>query len=266
MPSSIFKGELCNFDLKTWQQKLRSQIVRADEKITEFEDSIKDLLLVIRIARKEETPEMTCLQDIINCYHHLKFSKSVVAQSSRSNVVYTYLAIVNFIRIIVQEISENALPISFDETLHPNTCETFHRLLAQIEGMLHPGYLFEKDENVTNKHVMTGLEKEMFGSFLCYLPKLLRLLHSLCDTLTFTTNADDIADNESCSEAKDQNDSGIALSKEENNNSENIEDKNSETQSDDSTCDQVPADKRKRDEELGKAQVINYVQTWTQPI
>jgi hypothetical protein len=107
--------------------------------------------------------------------------------------------------------------------------------------------LFEKDENVTNKHVMTGLEKEMFGSFLCYLPKLLRLLHSLSDTLTFTQKADDMADNESCSEAKDQNDSGIILSKEENNNSENIEGKNSETQSDNSACDQVPVDKRKRD-------------------
>jgi hypothetical protein len=94
--------------------------------------------LVIRIVRKEKTPEMMSLQDIMNCYHHLKFSKSVVAQSSRSNVVYKYLAIINFIRIIVQEKSENALPISFVETVHPKVCETFHRLLAltEIEGLL----------------------------------------------------------------------------------------------------------------------------------
>ena len=228
---SYFSDDLRNFDLKTWQQNLHSHVVEADERVKKFDDSIKDLLLIIRIARKEESPEMTCLQDIIDCYHHLKFSKSVLAQGSRSDIVYEYLAIVNFIRLIVQDISEHSLPISFDESLQPDACEEFHLLLAQMEGMLNPGHLFQKDETVSNKHVLTGLEKEMFGSFLCYLPRLLRLLHSLCDTLSASTNDDDDNESENCSESTDQNDSGIALSKEENNNSENVHDKNNDEQS-----------------------------------
>ncbi|XP_053392736.1 uncharacterized protein LOC123562233 [Mercenaria mercenaria] len=256
--------EIRNFRLKTWHQLLHSQIEKADRRYQQFDDSMKDLLLILRIARREDKQEMTCLQDVINCYHHLKYSKSVAAQGSRSDIVYEYIAIVNFIRITVQEISDKSLLVSFDETLHPDACEAFHRLLAQIEEMLQPEYIFESDDSVTNSHVMTGLEKEMFGKFLCYLPKLLRLLYNLCDTLTATENAESVKEGESDennSESTDHNDSGIALSREENNNTSKVHDKYSEVPTIENLPEQSSAEKC---EQLSNASVVNYVGIWTQ--
>lgn len=194
MNLSYFSDEIRNFNLKSWHQELHSNVLQIDERYQKFEEeSLKDLLIILRIVRRS-TEELTCLQDIINSYRYLKYSKTVAAQGTRSDIVYKYLAIVNIIRLAVQEVSYKLLIISFEETLHPDSCEALYRLLAQIEDMLHPGYTFEAGD-ITTRYVATGLERELFGAFICYLPKLMQKMCCICDTLTATIDICGDADN-----------------------------------------------------------------------
>lgn len=268
----LFSDEISNFNLKSWHEELYNKVVQADKRFQEFDESVKDLLLVLRIARPADKQEMTCLQDVINCYNHLKYSNSVAARGSRSDIIHEYLAIVNSIRILVQEVSDKTIHVAFDETMQTDVCEAFHCILAQVEGKLHPGYLFEADENISNVHITTGLENEMFGKFLCYVPTLLRLLFSLCDTLTPTSNDNETEvsktnENFDSDGTKQIEETDMTQMKEENNNTIKVLDKNSEIQSHTLSLPQHASQNMNEQamvEESNSATTVNYVRTWTQ--
>lgn len=258
--------------MKTWHEELYNKVVQIDKRFQEFDGSAKDLLLVLRIARPADKQEITCLEDVINCYNHLKYSNSVAARGSRSDIIREYLAIVNSIRILVQEMSEKTVYVAFDETMQTDACESFHCILAQVEGKLHPGYMFEAEETISHVHITTGLENEMFGKFLCYVPTLLRLLFSLCDTLTSTSNDNKTEVSKTNTDidsdgTKEIEEIDTTEMTEENNNTIKVMNKNSEIQAHKSSPPQRASgnmNKQAIAEESNIATTVNYVRTWTQ--
>ncbi|KAL4241118.1 hypothetical protein ACF0H5_001896 [Mactra antiquata] len=179
---SLDLDEIRNFDLQTWRREIYDKITIIDERWKIFKDSMKDLLVTLRIVLPRDRQEVHSLQDVINCYHFVKQSKSM-ARGKSIDLMYEYIAIVNIIRLTVQGIGEKILLVTFDETLDPESCEKFNRLLGEIEEMLEPSKRFEIDESISTLFKLTGMEREKFEGVLCYLPRLVEMLYTLCDTL-----------------------------------------------------------------------------------
>lgn len=237
----ITHEDVQNFSLESLHDDFLGKIKHIDRRCEDFNASIKDLFRTLRILRTDEN-KITCLQDLINWWHKLKNSNSVVAQGARKDLVYEYIAIVNSIRITVQEISDKRIFVAFDKTLHPDSCETFHRLLADIEDMLDPGWKFQADDEVAAAHALTGMEQEMFGGLLCFLPKLTKLLHELCKTLDATVSSKQVENIEGSSQPED-----IKQTTEVNNNIVKREENGQD--------DHIKADNP-------KVPTVNYVDTW----
>lgn len=152
---------------------------------------MKDFIMALRILRPSDTREVTCLQDVLDCYQRLRNSQSV-GGGVRTDLVREYIAIVNLIRIKMLRISDKDLQLSFDESISSNECETFHRMLYKLGDMLEPQYKFEADGNRTlEKHSLTGMEQEMFGGLINYLPSLIKQLYSVINSLRQQNDARD---------------------------------------------------------------------------
>lgn len=169
--------DICN--LETWKSKLQEDIDKLVSRCNAFSDCYQDLLVALRIVRPVNSGRISYLHDMITCYHDLRNSKSI-SLGVRYDLVQEFIAIINLIRLTVKQFEEYELNMSFSDDLSTKSHELFYSVLAEIENMLNPLYKFEADDNrVVNVRALTGMEQEMFGGLLCYLPKLMSQLQKL---------------------------------------------------------------------------------------
>lgn len=216
---------------------------------------MKDLIVTLRIARPSSTQEIACLQDLLDCHQTLRNSHTA-GHSTRVDLLREYIATVNQIRIKVQEIDEKDLFISFDDTVHPEDCDAFHRTLSKVQLMLEPKYRFEADDkDCVVKQTLTGMEQEMFEGLLGYLPRLMKCLHSLVESLTVKQRPK--ADRPQCGQTNQQKDGDHDEKKE--NNSEPLKEKREQKCQ---ICSERANNSRKQNSLL-EATSVRYIETWT---
>lgn len=216
---------------------------------------MKDLIVTLRIARPTSTQEIACLQDILDCHQTLRNSQTA-GHSTRVDLLREYIATVNQIRIKVQEIDEKDLFISFDDTVHPEDIDAFHRTLGKAQLMLEPKYRFEADgKDCVAKQTLTGMEQEMFEGLLGYLPRLMKYLHSLVESLTVKQCPK--ADRLQCDQTNQETDSGRDENK------ENISEPLKEKREQKCQICSERANNNRKENTLLEATSVQYIETWT---
>ncbi|KAH3861752.1 uncharacterized protein LOC127866044 [Dreissena polymorpha] len=175
---------ITSFEVSSVISDMHGFIQTISKRVDDFSSSLKDLIITIRILKKGDNCQISCLQDLIDFLQFLRNSASV-GQNGKTEVLEEYIRIVNQIRLKVQEIHEKAIFIAFDDSLNTEMCEAFHRALGDLDDMLKPLYPFKADDlRFVNANTQTGLEQDMFGGFLCFLPRLLHGLSALVNCLT----------------------------------------------------------------------------------
>ena len=193
----FISDEILSFKLHDWLEELLRNIADIEKRCQIIHDVMNELIVTLRIIRLSDTSEITCLQDLIDCYTSLRNNKRT-REEVRTDLVREYIAIVNIVRLEVEKIDAKDLFISFEESLSTKTLDLFHILLFQTQTMLEPLYIFVADDTrELNKHTTTGLEKEMFHGFQSYLPSLVKQLHSLVNSLTLNPESEKAHEDES---------------------------------------------------------------------
>ncbi|XP_052770899.1 uncharacterized protein LOC128210583 [Mya arenaria] len=243
-----------SFDLSALKEDLNRFIGDMKQRLDTYNENIKDLLMTLRIVGQGSSPEISCLDDVIECLDYLRNSKSV-GQGGKTDLFREYLAMVNQIRLKVQDISEQDYLVSFDTNLTGDASETFHKVLSEIEIMLHPISKFKVDEQVLNEITQTGIEKEIFGGLICFLPKLLQLMQDLAESIERDdTNKDETVDldtEHNFVETGEENKENVTGGQ------EIIE--NSKTEPVNRTSNASD----QQDKQLRPSSAVNYVETWT---
>jgi len=153
------------------------------QRLHEVDDNMNDLLMTLRILRKSKLDEITCLQDLIDCLHQLRLSKSV-GSVAKTDLIRNFIAFPNLVRLKVEDVKDKDIYISFCESLPMEACDEFHKRLADIEEMLEPTYTFKTNPVKSERDcTYTGLHQEMFGGLVMYLPSLVERLQCLVETL-----------------------------------------------------------------------------------
>lgn len=179
-----FPGEIESFHLQQWLEELSHDIEEIERRYHTLTEAMNDLIVSLRIIRPSDTSEITCLQEVIDCYTSLRFNRRS-GEEIRLDLVREYIAIVNLIRIEVAVIESKDLVLSFEKTLSVKPLDLFHKSLFEIKKMLLPVYRFVSDENqMETRQTTTGLESEMFLGLQSYLPCLLKRLRAIPVSLT----------------------------------------------------------------------------------
>ncbi|WAQ97003.1 hypothetical protein MAR_029693 [Mya arenaria] len=243
-----------SFDLSALKEDLNRFIGGMKQRLDTYNENIKDLLMTLRIVRQGSSPEISCLDDVIECLDYLRNSKSV-GQGGKTDLFREYLAMVNQIRLKVQDISEQDYLVSFVTNLTGDASETFHKVLSEIEIMLHPISKFKVDEQVLNEITQTGIEKEIFGGLICFLPKLLQLMQDLAESIERDdTNKDETVDldtEHNFVETGEENKENVTGGQEIIENSKTEQVNRTSNASD------------QQDKQLRPSSAVNYVETWT---
>ena len=190
---------ISSFDIKVWHTQLQNDIDAINSRLRQFLLTVNNFLLTIRILRPVEKKAVQCLEDIIECLHHIKSTKHL-QEGVHSDVIEEYLAIVNQVRLKVADVHQYEIVITFDDVMNDVRNELFQTHLKAIDRMLEPDFDFQqiinemgsfqsgfsvqtlltdlsKDEG--NTILLSSSEIEVYGGCLCYIPSLIRKLSKL---------------------------------------------------------------------------------------
>ena len=157
---------------------------RIKQRYKEFEHDTKDFLRTLNIILPKGRKGVCSLRELIQLHTYLNSSETV-ASGVRSDLVREYLAIVNKVRILTNDIhvyiQSEMTTYETDEYQQEANCVFVNCLISDVLEMLGVEHVFVEDFGAVDRKIISS--ERAFSGLLCYVPLLIAKLSTILTNL-----------------------------------------------------------------------------------
>lgn len=178
------KQEKTSIDMSECKTQFTTKLENLKHRYGVFEEHIDEFLRTLQIILPKGQGSIKNLASVIGLHSYL-LSTEGVGSGVRTDLVREYLAIVNNIRLFVENFREECDELLSDSDTNDmdsgNSGKIVRCLLENVEDMLQIEQEFEEDTTVLDRKLSSY--EQMFCGMLCHIPLLFEKLSTVLHTL-----------------------------------------------------------------------------------
>lgn len=171
------------------QSRFILKLEKLKRRYTAFEEHTNEFLRTLQIVLPKGQESISNLAGLIRLHSYL-LSSSGVGSGVRTDLVREYLAIVNNIRLYLENFREECDEMLSDSESDDGDSDYSEKivkcLIENVEDMLQVDHIFEEDTTVLDRKLSSY--EQTFCGMLCYIPLLCEKLSTVLYTLPTNTN------------------------------------------------------------------------------
>lgn len=176
-------------DMSGCQSRFILKLEKLKRRYTAFEEHTNEFLRTLQIVLPKGQESISNLAGLIRLHSYL-LSSSGVGSGVRTDLVREYLAIVNNIRLYLENFREECDEMLSDSESDDGDSDYSEKivkcLIENVEDMLQVDHIFEEDTTVLDRKLSSY--EQTFCGMLCYIPLLCEKLSTVLYTLPTNTN------------------------------------------------------------------------------
>lgn len=176
-------------DMSGCQSRFILKLEKLKRRYTAFEEHTNEFLRTLQIVLPKGQESISNLAGLIRLHSYL-LSSSGVGSGVRTDLVREYLAIVNNIRLYLENFREECDEMLSDSESDDGDSDYSGKivkcLIENVEDMLQVDHIFEEDTTVLDRKLSSY--EQTFCGMLCYIPLLCEKLSTVLYTLPTNTN------------------------------------------------------------------------------